>query len=92
MSRQFSVEWNDMGRKPETPPNPAYPEGIDVDATKGQRPACFVPIPYPTGHENIGYWLITCRVCRAKGIVTAASRPDDPRSLMMPCKRRGTVQ
>jgi hypothetical protein len=88
----FIISWIDGGRPPRVAPNPAYPDGKDIDASDGKLPRCMTPIPYPTGHKNIGQWLVECEVCGAKTIVTAASRPDDPRSLTIPCKAMEKAQ
>jgi hypothetical protein len=85
---QFSVEWVDRGRPPRAASNPAFPDGVDVDLRADpDHPACLAELPYPTGHTNIGGWLVKCRECGVTAMITAASRPDDPRSAMIPCKR-----
>lgn len=83
----FEVKWLSKGGKAQHPPNPDYPDGIDVDGTKGSYPACKGAVPYPA--EGIGVWLCVCRRCDLKMAVTAAGRPDDPRSVTMPCKLVG---
>lgn len=80
------VTWDDGGRPPISPPDPRYPEGIDIDYTHPGEKTCKIAIPYPTGHVNIGRWLIFCHECGLAAIITAASRPDDPRSIVLPCQ------
>lgn len=87
MSEQFQIDWLDRGRPPKVAPNPAYPDGIDVDLRlEPEALFCTVALPYPTGHTNIGTWLVKCNLCRLRVGITAASRPDDPRSAKLPCK------
>jgi hypothetical protein len=81
-----TIEWMDRGRPPREPANPAYPDGCHINLLNGNEKSCTVELPYPTGHVNIGTWLVTCTVCRLTVGVTAASRPDDPRSVTVPCK------
>lgn len=37
---RFDLVWVDKGREPQCAPNPDFPDGVDVDVTMGQRPAC----------------------------------------------------
>ena len=85
MSGQFTIKWIDKGRPPRVAANPDFPDGIDMDG--GERPACRVELPYMT-KTNIGLWLVVCEKCQSNALITMASRPDDPRSLMLPCKDR----
>lgn len=96
----LKYEWLDEGRNPQNPPDPRYPEGIDIDQTTHDRidirsgamisadqdrKTCFTFLrPYPT--PRIGKFIVKCDVCGQLAIVTTAGRPDDPRSLRLPCK------
>ncbi|MBR0883890.1 hypothetical protein ACVMGC_000966 [Bradyrhizobium barranii subsp. barranii] len=82
------VHWVDRGYEPKHPPNPQYPDGVDVDLTGGDRLArnCKTSMPYPA--KRVGYFVVTCGKCHFKTIITTAGRPDDPRSVRLPCKRR----
>lgn len=83
-----TITWHDRGRAPQHPPNPAYPEGVDLDVTGGLGPlrrTCTVALPYPA--PRCGLYVITCRRCTLRVAVTTAGRPDDPRSVRLPCKR-----
>jgi len=79
----LNVEWIDGNREPQNPPDPDYPEGIDVDATEGATPTCTTLLPYPA--KRCGHFLVTCSVCKQRVAVTTAGRPDDPRSLKIKC-------
>lgn len=85
MSEKFNVIWLDAGREPQCPPDPKYPNGVDVFTA--ERPACKVELPYPA--PRCGAHVIICNECNRRTAVTAAGRPDDPRSVMMPCKMDG---
>ncbi len=95
---QFDLKWIDLGRKPQVSPDPRYPNGKDVHVPRKQGEShvmCSTEIPYPPPHENVGQWEITCRTCGFKLILTAASRPDDARSVTFPCmvgKEKETLQ
>ena len=81
------VTWHGLGRVAQCPPNPAYPVGIDVDGAAGVQPACQVDLPYPA--PCVGRHLVVCRVCMVAAVITAAGRPDDPRTVRVACKGRG---
>lgn len=84
----MKVEWLSDGRTAKCAPNPAYPEGVDVDAAEG-RTGCTVALPYPA--PSCGMWFVECPVCGHTTLVTAAGRPDDPRSVRVPCKIQGAA-
>ena len=81
---QFVMTWIDGGREPQCPPNPEFPNGKDIDGSLGQKDTCTVSLPYPA--KRCGVHIVMCRVCGLRIGVTAAGRPDDPRSIRMPCK------
>jgi hypothetical protein len=81
---QFTVEWLDSGREPKCAPDPAYPDGKTVDAAGDFSPRCTIQVPYPA--KRCGFYLIKCQRCGLTAAVTTAGRPDDPRSLTVPCK------
>ena len=83
---KFKIDWIDRGRPPREKPNPAYPNGIDLDTSNGAAKTCTVQLPYPAPHKNIGTWFVTCETCGYRAACTMASRPDDPRSIKLPCK------
>jgi len=81
------IMWFDTGRSPKVKPNPLYPNGIDLDISKGEPSfnTCKIALPYPA--KRIGHYLIVCDVCGLSVDVTTAGRPDDPRSVKVVCKR-----
>ena len=81
------IDWVDHGREPQNPPNPDYPNGIDVDLTgRNTLKSCTVTLPYPA--PRCGYHLVVCNDWGLRTAVTTAGRPDDPRSVKMACKRK----
>ena len=88
--KRFNVKWLDGGRRPQVAPDPHFPEGRDIVMPRGptdSRRDCSARLPYPPPNANIGQWLVTCRRCGFKLMLTAASRPDDPRSVTFPCQK-----
>lgn len=81
---QFKINFLSTGRQPECTPNPEYPHGIDLDP--GERPACLASLPYPA--DCVGTWIVSCKRCKTSVAITAAGRPDDPRTIMIPCKKK----
>lgn len=89
MATKLDVEWIDRGREPKVEPNPAYPAGIDLDLTlHAQWPTsgntCRTAVEYPA--PRCGVYVITCELCGLRVAVTTAGRPDDPRSVTIPCR------
>lgn len=89
MEQALEVKWFDHGREPQCPPNPAYPNGIDLDTTLPGDAVCTAALPYPA--KRCGYYLVTCRVCRSNVMVTTAGRPDDPRWVRLACQLKGVA-
>jgi hypothetical protein len=58
---------------------------VDLDATGGDQPACLVKLPYPA--RECGMWIIKCDLCKVTVAVTAAGRPDDPKSVRILCNK-----
>jgi len=82
MKHKHIVKWNDLGREPKNPPDPNYPDGIDVGPTIGDE-TCKVMLPYPA--RRCGYYHVRCTECGQTAAVTTAGRVDDPRSVTLPC-------
>lgn len=74
----FKIDWKDAGREPQCAPNPAFPNGIDIDAAVGAAEACAVMLPYPA--PRCGQYVVRCKSCDYVVAVTTAGRPDDPRA------------
>lgn len=83
----ISVKWIDRFREPTQPPNPKYPNGIDVDMARDARQACLADLPYPA--KRCGYFSVLCETCGYTAIITTAGRIDDPRTVKLPCKPAG---
>jgi hypothetical protein len=83
---QFDVVWHDARKEPQCEPNPAHPNGVDVDASLGSEPSCVVEVPYPA--PRIGAHVIRCKRCGYSIAVSTAGRPDDPRSVRLPCQEK----
>jgi hypothetical protein len=81
----FSIKWIDYHREPQCAPDPAYPTGVDLNVAEGM-PSCFVKLPYPA--KRCGMYIVECQTCGYRIAVTTAGRPDDPRSVQFPCKKK----
>lgn len=81
----FSVNFLSHNRKAKCAPNPAYPDGMDADLAGDAKLACLAELPYPA--ECCGVWIVECETCGLRVGITAAGRPDDPRTAKLPCKR-----
>ena len=82
--KRFSIEFLDSGREPQCPPDPKYPKGRDIDITKGEIRACMAKLDYPA--PRCGVMLIECLQCGTKVGITVAGRPDDPKTVKIPCR------
>ncbi len=79
---QFKVYWIDQKREPQIAPNPEFPNGKDVGLTKSPL-ACKCELPYPA--KRCGVYIVECQRCGSNAMLTTAGRPDDPRSVTLPC-------
>ena len=78
------VEFRASGRgKAQCPPNPNFPEGIDVSVCREGEAHCKVTLPYPA--PECGVFIVDCAACNTRIAITAAGRQDDPRSVTIPC-------
>jgi hypothetical protein len=80
----MKVIWYDAGREPKCAPNPAYPDGVDIDGSEGATATCTAELPYPA--RRCGHYTVECETCGLSVGVTTAGRPDDPRSIKLACK------
>ena len=78
--------WVDHEREPRCQPDPRYPDGIDIDVSKGAAETCETELPYPA--KRCGVFHVICDRCNIYVAVTTAGRSDDPRSLRVACKRK----
>ena len=81
---RFSIGWAGLGRTAQCKPDPAYPDGVDMDLRGGNADGCRVALPYPA--SSCGLHLVECLICGLRVAVTAAGRPDDPRIAILPCR------
>lgn len=88
MTNVLKVTFLDSGREAQCPPNPAYPDGMNIDLTSGALQWCGVELPYPA--PRCGMMVIECETCGVHNAVTVAGRPDDPRTVRMACRRRAS--
>lgn len=86
---QFHIRWIDSGKWPQVKPNPNYPQGIDISGVSEGETGCRVALPYPA--KRIGAYAVECRLCGYRLSLTTAGRPDDPRSVALPCRVDGTT-
>jgi hypothetical protein len=82
----LTVEWIDRGREPQVKPNPEFPNGVDLDISKGKAVTCQTALPYPA--RRCGYYVVSCSLCDLRVCLATAGRPDDPRSIKVACKRQ----
>jgi hypothetical protein len=83
---ELKVDFLDSGRGPRCAPNPAFPDGVDLDTSDGRLPACWVKLPVV---QTTGMLIVTCPTCGKSAAITVAGRPDDPRSYKMDCFSKG---
>jgi hypothetical protein len=86
----MKVEWIDSGRDPRCSPNPAYPNGVDLDCSDGAAVTCDQVLPYPA--KRCGYYYVECETCNTNILITTAGRPDDPKSVKIACRRPKVTQ
>lgn len=85
MTVRIDVEFVSHHRKPQVAPDPRYPNGIDIDLTDGAKIACLADLPYPA--ECCGVLMVRCKNCGYSVAITTAGRPDDPRTVKLPCQK-----
>jgi hypothetical protein len=80
----FVVIWDDFEREPQCPPDPNYPNGVDVKFPAPFTLTCTVVLPYPA--KRCGAYRIECKRCGCRVAITTAGRRDDPKSAQIPCQ------
>lgn len=78
----FIIKWLDSGREPQCPPDPGFPDGVVVRS--GAKKFCRVELPYPA--RRCGFYWVQCTICHASMLLTTTGRPDDPKTVELPCK------
>lgn len=86
MSGSMKIRWIDFKAEPQSAPDPKYPNGIDIDISRGAKEACTVQLTYPA--PRCGVYRLECELCGLSVGITTAGRPDDPRSVTVACKRK----
>jgi hypothetical protein len=90
-NQQFKIRWVDHHRKPQAAPDPNYPNGRDIRFTSDKNVnTCIVQLKYPTA--GCGVYMIKCKICGLTIALTTAGRPDDPRTVQLPCEIKGVRQ
>lgn len=84
MKIDHDVKWVDAGYFAQCKPDPEYPDGMDLDLSRGARKVCKVKLAYPA--RRCGHWSVNCKSCGVMVMVTASGRADDPRSVTIGCK------
>lgn len=79
----FKTKFHTDGSAPVNPPRSEFPNGEDVDGSNGARKTCTAQLPYPA--PSRGVHICECEDCGLRVGVTAAGRPDDPRSMKVAC-------
>lgn len=80
----MKIVFLDSGREPQCAPDPAFPNGRELDISKGAAKTCVATLPYPA--PRCGVMMVKCERCGYSAAVTVAGRPDDPRNVTLPCK------
>lgn len=78
--------WVDGQREPRSPPDPAYPNGVDLDMAGDAPDTCTLALAYPA--PRCGHHRITCTRCSLTAMVTTAGRRDDPITVRLACRKR----
>jgi hypothetical protein len=97
------IKFLDSGREPQNPPNPDFPDGMDVvegpvtarlPHPEGAKLAesltdegCIFDLPYPS--PRCGVLVVMCDRCGKRVGLTVAGRTDDVRWFRMACKGKG---
>lgn len=79
----MKIVWIDGGREPQNPPDPRYPDGVDINAAQPGEPQCRLDLPYPA--KRCGHYRVECEKCGLTVLITTAGRADDPRSATLAC-------
>jgi hypothetical protein len=81
------ASWSGSCNPPRCKPDPRFPNGVDLDVSRGATATCQIKLQCPA--KGQGGWLVQCAACGSNAFATTAGRPDDPRSIKIPCKAPG---
>ena len=81
----FKIEWKGTGAQAKCPPDPEHPNGVNLVLARSGDRCCTTDLPYPA--PGVGSHIVECTVCGLRAAVSAAGRPDDPKSLRVACLR-----
>jgi hypothetical protein len=80
------VTWIGRGVTPAYPPDPAHPRGAHLDLALDAADTCSTELPYPA--TGAGVYVVQCTTCGMRVVCRTFGRPDDPRSIKLPCRPR----
>jgi hypothetical protein len=80
---KFEVSWLKRADRSTQKPDPAYPNGVIANLSKGAVQVCQVNLQYPAPCP--GTHFIRCKLCGITVAVTAAGRVDDPTVAVIAC-------
>ena len=66
------------------PDRGVFPNGQEMDLSRGIEPACTFVLPYPA--NGYGYWQLYCKSCKHSQSIAANGRVDDPKSYKVDCR------
>ena len=81
---QFKIDWIDKGTNAILSSDPSYPNGIDLDISKGAERTCSTTLPYPA--KRCGVYSVKCNKCQLAVMITTTGRADDPRTVKLSCR------
>ncbi len=83
MNDRFSVKFVPSGRgKAQCASDPEFPDGKDIILSDHGK-VCHLALPYPS--PECGVIMVKCNYCGLSIGITAAGRPDDPKSITIRC-------
>lgn len=84
----ITVEWLDGHREEGDPPDPNFPDGVDVNLAGDW--GCIIQLrPYPA--PRCGWFVVKCDICGANAVIITKGRSDDPRAVRLACKGRKLI-
>ena len=80
----LSAEWHARNATVARKASKAYPHGMVIDMSD-RRPSCAIDLPYPA--ERAGEYRVACSRCGARASVTTTGLADDPRRMVIACRK-----